>query len=217
MIVINKNIYILPFAWMVFFVAGLSPAKAQVTISGANCVTAGTVYLYTINSKWDSAFKSQLCVNGGVIMVDSPCNCVFGSGFSVAKIKWNSNTDKGVINILSPGGISSFNISIVQSFSPGTIDSVNSVQVLDSISLPAAIQCKAASGGSCSPSFTYQWQQSDNSTQWKSIDGANQQNLSIGYALKKTMFYRRKAIEKISGSIDYSNAAIVIINYYSKH
>jgi hypothetical protein len=189
---------------------------AQVSISGPSCVMVGTTYLYTINSKWDSAFKSQLCVKGGTVLGDSLNTCAFGPSFSVAKIKWNSKIEKGTINILSPGGSSSLDVTVCLPFLPGSIDSFSNTQILDSISIPIAITCKAAIGGSCSPKYKYQWEQSADCMQWKNVENANQQNLVFNNTLNKNMYYRRKTVEVVSGSIGYSDTGIVIINY-SKH
>jgi hypothetical protein len=52
---------------------------------------------------------------------------------------------------------------------PGTIS--NSSQNINYNTLPAWLNCSAASGGSCTPTYNYQWQQSSDNVNFSDISG----------------------------------------------
>jgi RHS repeat-associated protein len=89
---------------------------------------------------------------------------------------------------------------------PGAI--TPSYLVISSGTSPGTLTGNAATGGSCSGSYTYQWQSSTNGTTWTNISGAD----SLGYtpgALTSSMWYRREVTCETDN--EYSNAAQIVV------
>jgi RHS repeat-associated protein len=89
---------------------------------------------------------------------------------------------------------------------PGTISP--SYLVISSGASPGTITGNAASGGSCSGSYTYQWQSSPNGTTWSNITGADSLDYTPG-TLTSTTWYRREAI--CGTDTERSNTADIVI------
>ena len=92
-----------------------------------------------------------------------------------------------------------------------SINSAAKTQIIEIDSLPAIITCGIASGGSCSPLYAHQWQQSVNGISWTPIPGANGSSLSIITPLAESSYFRRQVTETSSGTIAYSDIAVVFI------
>jgi hypothetical protein len=86
------------------------------------------------------------------------------------------------------------------------------MQSVDTLTTPASINCSAPAGGACSPSYEFQWQQSQNNMNWTDMDGAVNPDLRFSLPVSRTTYYRRKITEKASGSESYSDIAIVSVN-----
>lgn len=71
----------------------------------------------------------------------------------------------------------------------GTIS--NPTQSVGCGTTPALIQASVASGGSCSPTYYYQWQQSTDNVNFTDIPGATSQNYQPG-PLTATTYFRRR-------------------------
>ena len=190
-------------------------ALSQVTISGPTCVVAGTVYQYRISGPWDSLSTMQVCIGSGIIADSSAASCtVTGPPLAAVLVLWNdSATSTGTISLSSSIGNATLSVNFTESLIPGSIDSISQMQILAADSIPASINCSMDTGGSCSPTYSYQWQQSSDAVSWTDIAGANAQNLSFSAGLSQTTFFRRKVTETVSGTIGYSNVAVVSINY----
>lgn len=187
-------------------------SSAQVTINGPTCVSDGAIYLYNIQGNWDSTRDAKVCISGG-ILAELGGTCSSAAAFSYVKVLWSADSKKGVIT-LSQGAVqSSLSIDISEPLKGGIIDSAIATQILDTLTQPAVIKCSNAFGGNCVPVFDYQWQASDDETKWVDIPGATSQSLILKETLNKSMFYRRRVSESGSGSIGYSDVAIVIINF----
>jgi hypothetical protein len=198
----------------VLFICFSSPGLvcAQVTITGPTCVTAGTVYQYTVQGAWDSASTMQVCITGGII-ADSgiSSNCTSQSQPQGAvRVIWNDSTG-GSISLTSPKGNASLQVAVATTLQPGVIDSLACIQEVDSGSVPQAILCSPARGGACSPGYDYQWQQSSDAVSWSDIPGATAENLNFSAGIDGNGFYRRKLTETGSGTIGYSGLATVNI------
>jgi hypothetical protein len=203
----------LVFPWLAMAMA-LS-ADSQVTISGPTCVVAGTVYQYTITGKWDSLSTMQVCLSSGAI-ADSAwtSNCTVTSApLAAVLVIWNdSASNTGTISLTSSIGNATLTVNFAEPLIPGSIDSTSQTQLVATDSIPLQINCSLDTGGSCSPAYYYQWQQSPDMGSWTDMPGANAQNLSFGSPIAQTYFFRRKVTETVSGTIGYSNAAVVIPN-----
>lgn len=204
----------LPCVAMLFVLSAVS----QVTISGPTCVVAGTVYQYTISGNWDSLSTMQVCISSGTIAGSSATsNCTAtGAPLATVLVLWNdSASNTGSISLSSSIGNATLSINFAEPLIPGAIDSVSQTQMVAPDSIPSSIHCSLDTGGSCSPSYSYQWQQSPDAVSWTDIAGANAQNLSFDSALAQTTFFRRKVTETGSGTIGYSNVAVVTLNYFN--
>jgi hypothetical protein len=73
---------------------------------------------------------------------------------------------------------------------PGCITSGN--QLINQGAIPKTITATPASNGTCSGSYSYQWQKSFNDTFFVDILGATSQNLSFTDSLSQTTFFQRK-------------------------
>ena len=186
---------------------------AQISISGPQCVTTGTVYQYIIHisGKFDSLSKLQLCITGGKFE-DSKNNCIPAADIRI-KVTWNPDAVNGNIAITSLRDNASLSVVITPPLNGGLISSNYKSQLTSKDSLPpSSIICSAASGGACTPVYSYQWQQSDNGVDWKDIRNATGQNLGLNQKIPNAYFYRRKVTETSSGSIQYSDFAAIYIN-----
>ena len=188
-------------------------AFAQVSITGPQCVMAGTVYQYTIKGNWDSSSTMQVCVSSGAI-TDSAgtnrCTATGGAPLATVLVTWNdSASEAGTISLTSTKGNATLSVNFAGPLLPGSIDSMSKIQNIATDSLPSAINCSADEGGSCSPSYSDQWQQSSDMVSWTDIAGAKGQNLSFSSSPVQTTFYRRKVTEIVSGTIAYSDEAVV--------
>src|SRR5262249_19492270 len=114
------------------------------------------------------------------------------------------------ITISTSDGNKTFKVNITSALQAGLVDSLSKEQnFLDTLSIPSTIICSSAKGGSCSPNYSYQWQQSNDAMVWEDIEGSTRQNLSFTTSVKQSFFYRRKITETNSGTIGYSDVAII--------
>jgi hypothetical protein len=194
---------------MLLLVPGL--LFSQVRIKGPDCVKAGTVYQYGIEGSWDSASTMQLCVTGGAL-ADSGANCTTGGTLrATVMISWDSAASSGSLSLSSSKGNATLQVSITRALRPGEMDSTNLFQLIDSGAVPHDIVCPAATGGSCSPLYSYQWQRSPDAIEWTDVPGAGGESLSFQGPPEQTAFYRRKVKETGSGAIGYTEPATIVI------
>jgi hypothetical protein len=185
-------------------------ALSQVSINGTTCVLPGLPYQYVINGDRDSTHTVQVCVAGGAV-IGSTGSCQNGSRSFTITVTWDSNATHGTITVSGVPGDASRNIIIAAPLQGGTINNLSKSQTIPSNGTPATIGCSVASGANCSPGYAYRWQQSYDQVNWTPVNGANSADLPFSVALIQTTFYRRQAIESGSGSIGYSDAAVVFV------
>lgn len=184
-------------------------ATAQVLISGPTCVVPGVVYQYNIKTGGDSSTAIKVCLTGGMPSESATSACISKKGsFTIITVKW-IKPGAASLSVTSSKGNSIINISVTSQLTAGSINNAMLSQTIKYDSIPLTISCSVDTGGSCSPTYAYQWQQSFDMLGWTNITGANSQNLSISSGLTQTTFYRRKVTETTSGSISYSNIATV--------
>ncbi len=187
--------------------------KAQsITMSGPSCVTTGVVYLYTVSGNWDSASTVRFCINGGTL-VDSGGTCAGGAGIlSFVRVSWDSGgISSGSVAVTTSLGNDTIAVTIAQPLVVGQIDSAVLNQSLDTATTPATLTCSVTSGGGCSISFQYQWQQSPDNVVWQDISGATSAQLNFSGPLSQTSYYRRVATNTASNAFGYSNVATLTI------
>ena len=187
----------------------------QLVIKGPTCITTGTVYEYIVSGDTSSITPFQICVSGGTI-VNSPNNdtCINQQKLpSTILVTWNSLTlDTGALLVSSSLDTFQLPVSYSQALQPGLIDSNFKVQFIDTTSSPVLIMCAPASEGSCSPVYSYQWQQSSDGIVWTNITAANDSNLNIASFSLQKAYYRRQVTETVSGTIAYSDIAAVFVS-----
>jgi hypothetical protein len=182
----------------------------QVKISGPECVIPGTEYqydLYATSSKIDSI---DLCVDGGYLTANRN-TCYSGVAVNSIRITWNDSITKGQISITTSRGKVSLNVRPTKPLQGGKVDTLLAIQALAPSVIPNAIICTAAKGGSCSPSYAYQWEQSDDNLHWTEVDSAIDPNFTFSAAPAHTVFLRRRILEQASNTIAYSNVAIIVV------
>jgi hypothetical protein len=188
-------------------------AFCQVALSGPSCVVPGITYQYKITGNWDSTSTLQVCITGGVIADTAGTNSCTPTGgaplYSVLVI-WNDTTGAS-LHIVSSAGNNTLNVMITSPLLAGSIDTLSSSQIIGYDSLPTGINCSVDTGGSCSPTYSYQWQASPNNVSWEDVTGSTSQNLGFTTPLTQTTYFRRKVTETVSGSIAYSGMAAVFV------
>jgi hypothetical protein len=184
---------------------------SQVTITGPTCVIPGVVYQYKIQGNWSANSNMQVCLSNGVIadsVGKNNCSPQSGAPLSAVLVIWNQSSS-GSIQLKSTLGSTSISVNITSVLSPGYIDTSLSRQAIGTHSIPSLIKCSVATGGSCNPVYNYQWQQSLDMVNWSDIKGATDQNLVFASLIPQSTFFRRKTTETVSGTIAYSNSAMV--------
>ena len=160
--------------------AGIS----QVQISGPNCVQPGVAYTYTANGSYG---KMTWCATGGTITGGSG-GCKIGTPLLQVVVTWTSGTGRLLSLSTATGGSVNYNIFMSTTVLGGSITS-GKTQTISYGGTPAAINCSVATGGSCTPSYSYQWQSSLNGISFSDVGGATSQNFSPP-ALTVTTYYR---------------------------
>lgn len=181
---------------------------AQTTINGPTCVVPGIEYQYLISSTDTSTTGINICLNGGVYF-GSTDSCLHDSVPPFILVMWNSGIDTASISWNSPSLNTITPVSFSSPLQGGLIDSSYLFQTVGNDSSVSNIQCSAATGGNCSPSYTYQWQQSPNNVDWTDINEATNQNLDVPVTVNETTYIRRAVKETTSGTVGYSNSATI--------
>jgi hypothetical protein len=184
---------------------------AQPQIKGASCTIPGTEYDYFIIGNPDAIAEISICIKGGEF-TDTKSTCKTIKPHSSVRINWDDKATNASLTIDYPGGKNSLTINVTSALDPGEIASSLKKQKLKYDTASAVIACSPATGGSCFPTYTYQWQQSANALSWTDIAGANAQDLPSQAALKEPVFYRRRVAEAVSGTTGYSSVATVFVD-----
>ncbi len=179
--------------------------KSQMVITGPTCVVAGTQYTYTVSGNWNSSTHMVWSVSNGTINGSSS-----GTPLPQIHVTWSSGNGIVMLSTTSPTYNPTLNVTVASALTAGTIS--NPSQNINYNTVPAAINCAAASGGACgSPSYSYQWQESTDNVNFSDISGATGQNLSFSSGLTQTRYYRRKVTETSSSSTAYTSSATVFV------
>ncbi|HVY74704.1 MAG TPA: DUF6443 domain-containing protein [Puia sp.] len=184
---------------------GKNASGQTISILGANCVVAGTQYIYHITGSYLNATTKSWSVVGGTISGAA-------NGTQVT-VTWTTGSSRSIsINTTGPTGYGNMSIGFSSALVPGTIS--NTTQSINNGAVPATINCSAPSGGDCgTPTYTYQWQSSPTGTSgWTDISGATSQNLSFSSGLTQTTYYQRNVTVTSTGGTGVStNKATVTV------
>lgn len=181
----------------------------QLSISGAKCVSTTLVYQYHIKNVGHPNDKITICVEGGILL-ETGTACIEKNNISSIRLRWDKGISTGKLTVSSQAGSDNLSVNIVPPFNPGLIETMEKQTIVFN-KLPHSLSCTKANGGNCSPSFSYQWEQSPNKVKWIPVSDAKDRNLLFVIPLKQTTFFRRKVVEIKSGTIGYSNAVIVFV------
>ena len=193
---------------VIYFMCFLPSAYSQMSINGPTCVTQGTQYTYTISGNWTNSTTMTWSVTSGTINGSSS-----GTPLPQIKVTWSSTMTTGTVSVVTsnPTGSANLNITATSNVAGGTIS--NPLQTIAYNTVPARINCSAATGGACSPSYSYQWDSSTDGSHFYVMSRADSQNLSFSAALTQTTYYKRFVTETVSNTTAYStNTATVTVN-----
>ena len=209
----NKSILYIPLPVLLICMAGL--CRAQVDIKGPACIVPGVEYQYNFYGKWQKGASVDICIVGG-IFTESTDTCITVKDSNSVLVIWNESAGEEKLSVSSSGETGYLTVTATQNLQGGLVDQNVKSQQKRENELPDQITCASATGGSCNPSYSYQWEQSADNLHWEEIEGATSQHLSFEKTLNNTVFLRRKVIDKSSGSVAYSDVAIVVIENVSE-
>ncbi|MBO9571604.1 MAG: hypothetical protein J7497_05270 [Chitinophagaceae bacterium] len=206
----HYSLYRAPKLWLITFALfSCSIVHGQVSLTGAKCVTAKLVYQYEIKGEWRQNDKISICVEGGVLE-ETGTACTEKEAVSSIRLQWSEGRSTGKITVSSQVGTANLSVSIAPKLNPGFIETAEK-QTIAYDKVPSSLSCTQASGGNCSPSFSYQWEQSSDRIKWTPVSGATGRNLSFSTPFKQTSFFRRRVLESSSQTIAYSNIVAVFV------
>ncbi|HWB28387.1 MAG TPA: hypothetical protein VG738_23105 [Chitinophagaceae bacterium] len=196
----------------IFFFCGLLLCKVftagcQVSVTGATCVIPGITYQYIISTPDTSGTGIHFCASGGVF--NNGDSCLNDSLFSAVLVTWSNNVKTATLTFNSPSGSYTETISITSALTGGFIDAAFLQQTITTDSAISHITCSSPTGGACSPSYVYQWQQSANNVDWTDIAGATGQDFDQSLTITQTTYLRRRVTETVSTAVGYSSVAAV--------
>ena len=175
--------------------------SAQVSIQGIQCVKTGVDYQYNIKVDWKEGDKVNVCVDGGILTINNN-SCLERNFISSIRVRWAQGA-AGKITVSSRSGSATLDVKIAKDLDPGEIINKDR-QMLTTTNIPSGLLCSPASGGSCSPSYNYQWEQSTDRLRWTPVNGATNKDLQFSSPFATTSYFRRKVIELRSSTVGYS-------------
>jgi hypothetical protein len=175
--------------------------SAQVSIQGIQCVATGVDYQYNIKVDWKEGDRVRVCVEGGIITINNN-SCMEKDFMSSIRVRWSQGVGRK-ITVSSRSGTSSLEVKIAKALEAGEVITEDR-QELTATNIPSDLICTPASGGSCAPTYNYQWEQSTDRLGWKPVNGATNKDLQFSAPLATSSYFRRKVIEMQSMTIGYS-------------
>lgn len=195
--------------WVLLLAATIDGLKARAqtyTIVGNACPVTGTSEIYRYSPSATGA-SVKWCVFGGTILGVTGTNCKSGTTLSNVQITWG-NVGSGSVQTTINSTTVNLPVQIVGPFVAGNI-TANLSQQITAGSTPAAITVAAATGAVCTPTYTYQWQQSTDNVNFTDLTGATSLQLTFSAGLTTTTYYRCKAT--VGSNEGYSNTATVFV------
>ena len=187
-----------------FFFAFGKAAFSQVYMNGPTCVQAGEEYLYYLTGSYSNNDYIEWCVSNGTTANGNTCENGYGLNYIMAKF-----TTSDQITVYTPYGAAFLDVTVAEGLHGGSISSNNS-QTINYNHTPATINCSAATGGGCYPSYEYQWEQSADGSNWSPMSGKTSENLSFSAGLTQSTFFRRR-VTSGSNTVAYSGVATVYV------
>lgn len=196
--------------FIVLLVVAANVGHAQVRVVGPDCVIAGKPYQYILKGQWDSTSKLRMCVTGGKLV--SGETCTPGVRSNAFFVVWG-DTEPRRIDVTSSIGNDTRTISGTTELTGGELNEGDKTQVYDSTRSTYQFRCSVAAGGSCLPSYKYQWQQSENGLKWSKIPGATGKDLEFSGKLLVNTYFRRVTTETGSKTMVYSDSGMIMIDF----
>jgi len=186
---------------LIAFALANSRLTAQVSVAGPLCIVPGITYQYIITGTRNASSIMNLCVTGGSLTTGQKCtDAIVSSVFIV----W-SDTSYHKLEVTSSAGNISLTIHGTTDIRGGLVNISDKVQIYNSAIGSYTFRCDSAVGGSCNPSYLYQWQRSENGLTWTNIEGATSKDLQYTGSVTVTIYFRRVTIESQSNTIGYSD------------
>jgi hypothetical protein len=185
---------------------------AQPGIKGASCIMPGTTYQYLITGQWDSSSNAHLCIQGGRLKSGDSCISLQISP-SMVLVLWNDSVIDRKITVSSNLGNASLMVTGTTELNGGTVDNSDKLKIYNADQHNYIFHCGVATGGSCDPNYTYQWQNSTNQLDWMNIQGATSKDLQYSGTITISTFFRRVTIETNSNILAYSDSGQLMIVY----
>ena len=198
-----KNLLIPVLLFIAIWATGqghIQPQTGGYTISGPTACVIGNIYHYTVspakpaNALWQA-------VNGG-IQEDVQDN-------TYIDIQWTTGSS-GTVKITNSGTLlASLAVTLSPALVGGAITNNPLNQSINYNAVPANLTASAATGGTCSGVYTYQWQSSPDNSTWTAVGSSNTQNYQPP-ALTATTYYRRYTTCGTGGVVTSNVAQITI-------
>jgi hypothetical protein len=196
---------------VVAFTATSKKLTAQVTVSGPQCIIPGITYQYIINGNWNAFSTIKVCLRGGKLASGERCTSDNERPTSVFVI-WN-DTSFRKLDVTSSLGNTSLVTQATTNLKGGGINEGDRVKLYDSTITSYTFHCGVAKGGSCVPSYSYQWQRSDDGLNWTNISNATGKDLQFLERIIVNTFFRRVTTETNSNTVVYSDTGILAVPF----
>lgn len=189
--------------------------KAQLNISGPTSIITGNSYSYYPTYNGSSTYPYSggysYSISGGVVTGTSNTSksgtnsggILYTMGINVT---WTSTT--GTLSLYFGLGSKTITVNAVPALDGGTLSPGS--QNINYNTVPSTITGTAASGGSLTPVYSYQWQSSADASSWTNISGITSTDYTPS-ALTQTTYYRRMVTETGTSATAYSNIASVLV------
>lgn len=186
-------------------------AAAQLSISGPQCIIPGRSGQYIVSGNWGPDSWMKLCVRGGRLENGQQCY-VSGAMMNTFFITW-VDTSSYRLELSSSLGNITLELKSTTELGGGAMNEDDRIKICDSAVTDYTFRCASATGGSCNPVYTYQWQRSENGLNWTNIAGANMQDLIFNGTVLVNTYFRRVTTESGSNTIAYSDQALLAVNF----
>lgn len=185
-----------------------SSAQLPVHLTGPDCVVAGIPYQYLIVGSRDTTLRVKVCVTGGKLVDSSSCTAT-GQNPPFVQVVWSLGSVHE-LKLQTTAGTDNLPVMLTNGLTGGEVAENDRIQFYDSTKMQVLFPCSPATGGSCSPVYLYQWQQSENGQTWQPVNGAMGKDLVLSGVQHKNLFYRRMVREVKGGMVSYSNEVQLI-------
>jgi hypothetical protein len=186
--------------------------SAQIKISGAECIIPGITYQYNIKGPGSDSAGVKVNITGGEI-VNGIAASTDRVKLSAVYVVWKDTAYK-TIEVQAKKFTATLSVQATQELSGGKLDTEHNIKTYDSTTKTYTFLCSEATGGACSPKYSYRWQQSNDGLVWTDIKNANGKDLRYKDEPLADMYFRRVCEETISNTIAYSDIAVLMVRHY---